>query len=333
VLRAAIAADLASLKMDAVSLFTGAPGQPSSQSQRARPCGILDRPRLTHAQTDLSQVLFARDMAAAPPRPVILKRLPLARRGLAEAELATLARVAQAQIPHAVALLDSFVDGDCLVLVFPRLARLEASKLAFGALQECMRQLLAALAGLHAAGIAHLDVTPANIMANAASEVTLIDFGLARPTGSTPHPACRGTQGFIAPELYAGMCNDAKPDIYSAGIVFGMWLQPFVHDCGLEFLGSKLVRAGVTAEIQRQLQDLVCERCAESGRPDAVYEAADLLARMLESDPCERVSAADALRHRFFRLDAAALACVVAGSCSPRKRPRRDADIEIIRYR
>ena len=232
---------------------------------------------------------------------------------------------------------DSFVDpfDNFTVIVFPRLNKLDSTKLSIASIHTFLQQLLAALAKLHEFRIAHLDVTPSNIMCQSDGQITLIDFGLARSTKCGSHPACRGTQGFVAPELYSGMSHDTKPDIYSLGIVFGIWLQPFVQECGLELLGSKLVRGKVTSEIQRHLQERVLERFMEPEIPDVLYEAMDLLSKMIESDPCERISAEEASQHKFFCADSISLENIQPCACNLQKkaRARRDADVEIIRYR
>jgi tetratricopeptide (TPR) repeat protein len=80
------------------------------------------------------------------------------------------------------------------------------------------RDVLGALASLHALGIAHLDIKPSQILrGGGAPGATLIDPGLAAGEGSQL-PA-RGTWGFIAPEILDGRPWDRRADFYALGCV------------------------------------------------------------------------------------------------------------------
>ncbi len=80
-------------------------------------------------------------------------------------------------------------------------------------------QLLSALLPLHARGVAHLDVTPANVVVRDGRAV-LIDLGSARRLDSRQpagHPV--GTLGYASPEMEA--CEPVSPamDVYGVGAV------------------------------------------------------------------------------------------------------------------
>ncbi|WP_337187607.1 serine/threonine-protein kinase [Phenylobacterium sp.] len=88
----------------------------------------------------------------------------------------------------------------------------------------------AAVAFAHQNLVVHGDVTPANILVDAAGQPKLIDFGIAAPaTAAAPSPAAPGgdagihTPGFAAPERIAGAPSSTLSDIYSLGRVLG-WL-------------------------------------------------------------------------------------------------------------
>jgi serine/threonine-protein kinase len=87
-------------------------------------------------------------------------------------------------------------------------------------------QLLQALAAVHAAGVVHRDVKPANLLLEATGRdrphLRLADFGVAA-TGQEPRltrgPGGVGTEGYMAPEQEAGGPPDPRSDLYAAGRV------------------------------------------------------------------------------------------------------------------
>lgn len=92
-----------------------------------------------------------------------------------------------------------------------------ASRLAQGPLssEECERygrQLLEGLSSLHAAGMVHRDVKPANCLF-VAGELKLADFGLL--TEASPLVSRVGTQKYMPPDGRM----DARADVYAAGLV------------------------------------------------------------------------------------------------------------------
>jgi serine/threonine-protein kinase len=90
-----------------------------------------------------------------------------------------------------------------------------------------VRQLASVLDHVHALGIVHRDVKPANVMLQAAEgarRVRLLDFGLARDFGLdsqaiTMQGTASGTPGFIAPEQRSGLAPDHRADVFSLAAV------------------------------------------------------------------------------------------------------------------
>jgi len=76
--------------------------------------------------------------------------------------------------------------------------------------------LFGALADLHAAGIVHGELVPANILFRVDGRPVISDLGVA---GLLERPACPvgGCSGFVAPELVAGAEPSPAADVYAMG--------------------------------------------------------------------------------------------------------------------
>jgi serine/threonine protein kinase len=107
---------------------------------------------------------------------------------------------------------------------------------------DITRQTLAGLGHVHATGIVHRDVKPANIFVCRSGRVKLLDFGvvklLERLTDVAPlavatqQGATVGTPKYMAPEQVSGDAVDARTDLYAMGIVLYRMLTgvtPFEH--------------------------------------------------------------------------------------------------------
>ena len=112
--------------------------------------------------------------------------------------------------------------GDGLLMEYcpgGSLAALVAQRSTF-TLAECVTALAPiaqAIAGLHAAGMRHGDISPSNIMLTAQGMPKIIDFQEASLGQDTAEIA--GTPGFMAPEVLAGAAEDelGAQDVFSLG--------------------------------------------------------------------------------------------------------------------
>src|SRR3954447_9014895 len=107
-----------------------------------------------------------------------------------------------------------FVPGENLAARLERGVGVDRERLA--------RELLDAVAHIHAAGILHRDIKPGNIVVEPDGTAKLIDFGIAQPrdaTALTKTGLILGTERFAAPEVMEGKAATEQSDLYSCGVV------------------------------------------------------------------------------------------------------------------
>jgi len=175
--------------------------------------------------------------------------------------------------------------------------------------------LLSALAAVHAAGLVHGDVTPANALVDGhpgePDGVALVDFGLAARAGeaglatdarlpgeATPAgeamlagEAMRlpGAPGYLSPERVRGAAADGRSDLYAVGVLLfelATGVVPFRAATAAGVLARHLAEA---APPVRRL------------RPDLSAGLEAVIARALEKDPLRRFADAEAMREALLR--------------------------------
>ncbi|HYP56534.1 MAG TPA: serine/threonine-protein kinase [Solirubrobacterales bacterium] len=119
-----------------------------------------------------------------------------------------------------------------------RLAR--EGRLAPRAAADLIAQVANGLDAIHAAGLVHRDVKPANVLLSGATEedhAYITDFGVARnvatESGLTQTGRFVGTLDYVAPEQVSGGQVDARADVYALGCLLYKLLTgevPFPRD-------------------------------------------------------------------------------------------------------
>ena len=164
---------------------------------------------------------------------------------------------------------------------------------------QTMKGILNALNHLEKKGIMHRDLKPENIILKDKGdledvEVKIVDFGLAAYCEEEEYlfKKC-GTPGYVAPEIIRSSRKDnvkftPKVDVFSAGVIFYVL-----------FLGKSPFKGKSFNEVLKLNKkcniDFKCDKFKKNP------EILDLLQKMLMVNPEERISARQALNHKFFK--------------------------------
>lgn len=181
-----------------------------------------------------------------------------------------------------VAIASDLVDGGSLATLIGDYGALNE-----GTVAVILDQLLAALEAVHAAGLVHRDVKPANLLLQATGtgqvHVLLGDFGLAiteQDARLTQFGMIVGTPGYVAPELLAGNTPvQAGQDLYSAGRVAAALLCGAEPTSGAGLPDLSAVRDPALRELVEALIAVNPVR-----RPKSAQEARDWLHSRVRAD-------------------------------------------------
>jgi serine/threonine protein kinase len=143
---------------------------------------------------------------------------------------------------------------------------------------ELMSTITAGLAHAHEHHIVHRDLKPSNVFVLRKGQVKLIDFGLAHYTvNSALHLPTAGTPAYMAPEQWRGEAQDARTDVWAAGIMLHEMLTgafPYPMTTPAELRAWVTSTAPVPSPLQRH--------------PELPQQVEVLLSRALAKDPTRR---------------------------------------------
>lgn len=177
-----------------------------------------------------------------------------------------------------------WLDGEDLASALARGPLLVEDVLALG------QAAAAALGAMHARGVVHRDVKPANLFLpdGEIARVKLLDLGLARRArvnrSTTRNGSLLGTPGYMAPEQVRGQRDiDPRADVFALGVV--------LYEC---LAGARPIKGdSVEAVLGNTLLDDAPH--VRDARPDVAPELDALLASMLSRDPALRPPNGDAV--------------------------------------
>lgn len=176
---------------------------------------------------------------------------------------------------------------------------------------DIMFQTACGLQKAHHKGIIHRDIKPSNLFLTEDKEVKILDFGLAKLSGSSMHTKLGSTIGTIAymsPEQARGDKVDERTDIWSLGVVFYQILTgqlPFRGDYDQAMIYSILNQEALPAK------ELI------SGIPD---EIESVLEKCLSKEPGRRFQSMDELIAKLKDVKKESNASVTAAKEKPKAR-------------
>lgn len=160
---------------------------------------------------------------------------------------------------------------------------------------EILDAVAAGLAHAHEHHIVHRDLKPSNVFITRKGVVKILDFGLAWLAAASAPPdlalSTAGTPPYMAPEQWRGEAQDARTDLWAAGVLL------------FEMLTGEPPFAGEPEEIRARVTSPDPVPSARERVPTLPETVDRLLAALLAKDPGERLGSAVELRERLRQVE------------------------------
>ena len=172
--------------------------------------------------------------------------------------------------------------------------------------RDVCKILFDAIGFCHSKSVAHRDLKPENLLLQSEdndSAIKIADFGFAKKvlTPNSLTTQC-GTPGYVAPEILEGIAYDTQSDMWSLGVIIYIILggyPPFIEQNQRELF--RKIRKG-QYEFHEEYWGSVSA------------DAKDLISSLLTVQPSKRMTADQALKHRWMMQDASVLAAKDLGT-------------------
>ena len=256
---------------------------------------------------------------------VALKKIRLENEdeGIPSTSIREISILKQLRHPNIVYLMDLIHGEKKLYLVFEfmehdlkKFLDINNAPLPPDLVKNYLYQILIAINFCHSKRILHRDLKPQNLLIDKDGIIKLADFGLARsfgiPIKTLTHEIL--TLWYRAPEILLGQKEYSTPvDIWSIGLIFYEMAHKrplFTGDCEIDQIFKIFQMFGTPNENTwpgvTKLPEFKLTFPRFKGKGLNAYNknieplGLDLLNKMIQIDPCKRISAKQALQHPYF---------------------------------